>query len=218
MTVLSAALVPDGQMKRFQLFAIHDQAWCPRTLRDAETEHLQFAIAATSPYAAMDPILVSALRRAGAWEVLDLCSGAAGPRFWLNPILAAQGLRASVCLTDKYPNSRSSGQSGCAGERAIRYHPTPVDAICVPEELTGFRTLFTAFRHSLALEPPVSLAEGARSLRRFSRCEPIKRGVLPGGSPPFRSQGRRPARASPPAPAILKTRFQDKPARCSLES
>ena len=83
------------------LIEIHDQDWCPRAVRDGETDYLQFVIATTKPYAAMVPILAAALRRTGARQVLDLCSGAAGPWLWLQPVLAEQGVSVSVCLTDK---------------------------------------------------------------------------------------------------------------------
>jgi hypothetical protein len=46
-------------MKRFHLIEIHDQDWCPKTVRDAETDYLQFTISATTPYAAMAPILAA---------------------------------------------------------------------------------------------------------------------------------------------------------------
>jgi hypothetical protein len=70
-------------MKRLHLIEIHDQDWCPRTVRDGETDYLQFVIAATKPYAAMVAILAAALQRTGTRQVLDLCSGAAGPWLWL---------------------------------------------------------------------------------------------------------------------------------------
>ena len=31
-------------MKRLHLIEIHDQDWCPRTVRDGETDYLQFVI------------------------------------------------------------------------------------------------------------------------------------------------------------------------------
>jgi hypothetical protein len=98
-------------MKRLHLFEIHDQNWCPRTVRDAATDYLQFTIAATKPYAAMVPILAAALQRTGARQVLELCSGAAGPWLWLHPVLAERGVNVSVCLTDKYPNREAFGRS-----------------------------------------------------------------------------------------------------------
>jgi len=50
-------------MKRLYLVEIHEQKWCPRAIRDAETDYLQFVVAKTQPYAAMVPILADALQR-----------------------------------------------------------------------------------------------------------------------------------------------------------
>jgi len=132
-------------MKRLHFIEIHDQKWCPRAIRDAETDYLQFVIAKTKPYTAMVPILATALQRTGTRQILDLCYGAAGPWLWLQPVLAERGLNVSVCLTDKYPNLSAFGPSSRPTNQAIRYHPQPVDATRVPEELTGFQTMFSRF-------------------------------------------------------------------------
>src|SRR5258706_902683 len=94
-------------MKRLHLFEIEDQPWCPRTVRDALTDYLQFALVTMKPYTAMVPLLATALQRTGARRVLDLCSGAAGPWLWLHPVLAGMGVSRSVCLTANYPNNEA---------------------------------------------------------------------------------------------------------------
>jgi hypothetical protein len=149
-------------MKRLHLFEIHDQEWCPRAIRDAETDYLQFVIAKMKGYAPVVPVLAAALQRTATRQVLDLCSGAGGPWFWLRPILAEQGLNVSVCLTDKYPNRDALGPSGQLKDQAVRYHAQPVDATRVPDELTGFRTMFTAFHHFRPVEARAVLAHAVR--------------------------------------------------------
>jgi hypothetical protein len=151
-------------MKRFHLFEIHDQEWCPRAIRDAETDYLQFVIAKTKPYAAMVPILATALKRNGTRQILDLCSGAAGPWLWLRPVLVKQGLNVSVCLTDKYPNPEALGPSNGLNptHQTIRYHLEPVDATRIPDELVGFRTLFSAFHHFRPEQARTILADAVR--------------------------------------------------------
>src|SRR5262245_26595592 len=134
-------------MKRLHLIELEDQEWCPRTIRDAATDYLQFVLSATKPYAGVIPILAAALQRTGARHVLDLCSGAAGPWLWLQPVLTERGIPVSVCLSDKYPNMEAFGRSSCLTNQTISYHPQPVDATRVPNELPGFRTMFTAFHH-----------------------------------------------------------------------
>jgi hypothetical protein len=165
-------------MKRLQLIEIEDQDWCPRVIRDAVTDYLQFTIAATKPYAAMVPILASALQRTGTRHVLDLCSGAAGPWLWLHPVLAERGVNVSVCLTDKYPNREAFDQSSSSTDQAITYHPQSVDATRVPSELVGFRTIFTAFHHFRPEQACAVLVDAIRMRQGIGVFEVTQRRVL----------------------------------------
>jgi len=167
-----------ASMKRLQLIEIHDQDWCPRTVRDAETGFLQFTIAATKPYAAMIPILATALQRTDARHVLDLCSGAAGPWLWLHPVLAGQGVNVSVCLTDKWPNMEGFDQAGGLTHQAIRYHAQSVDATRVPGELPGFRTMFTAFHHFRPEQACAVLADAVQKREGIAVFEATHRSGL----------------------------------------
>ena len=165
-------------MKRLHLIEIHDQDWCPRTVRDGETDYLQFVIATTKPYAAMVPILAAALHRTGAREVLDLCSGAAGPWLWLQPVLAEQGVSVSVCLTDKYPNLEAFRQSNRLTPHSISFYPQSVDATRVPEQLTGFRTLFSAFHHFRPEQACAVLADAIHKRQGIAVFEGTQRSIL----------------------------------------
>jgi hypothetical protein len=142
-------------MRRIQFIEIHEQAWFPNSIRDQITEMLQFGfdfIKAYSPIvtrlqAALDSTkLVSPDGRA----IVDLCSGGGGPWFHL----ARQLHRTSddergfqIWLTDKYPNSSSHQNANRACENRITFYPESVDATKVPQELKGFRTMFTSFHH-----------------------------------------------------------------------
>ena len=165
-------------MKRFQLVEIEDQAWCPRTIRNALTDYLQFTLAATNLYASVIPILTGALQRAGARQILDLCSGAAGPWLGLQPLLAGKGVSVSVCLTDKYPNTEVFGRSSRLTGQAVTYHPCPVDATRVPAELAGFRTMFTAFHHFGPGQARAVLADAVRARRGIGVFEATERSAL----------------------------------------
>ena len=144
-------------MSRLHLFEIHDQPWCPRSLRDALTDFLQFTINLGRTYAAIVPMLRDAIVRSGATSVLDLCSGAGGPwRGWLRePRGDTPGFPVPVLLSDKFPNR-------AAGKGAVPFHPSPVDATAVPADLTGFRTIFTAFHHFRPPEARAILADAVR--------------------------------------------------------
>jgi hypothetical protein len=165
-------------MKRFHLFEIEDQPWCPRTLRDALTDYLQFALVTMKPYAAMVPLLASALQSTGARRVLDLCSGAAGPWLWLHPVLAEMGVSVSVCLTDKYPNKEAFARLSSVTHQAISYHPQPVDAARVPGELLGFRTMFTAFHHFSPEQARAVLADAVCQRQGIGIFEAGQRSIL----------------------------------------
>jgi hypothetical protein len=134
-------------MGRLHLFEIHDQPWCPRSLRDALTDFLQFTINLGRSYAAVGPLLRDAVARTGAARVVDLCSGAGGPWRALR-----HDIPVPVLLTDKYPNRAARAGS-------LPFHEEPVDATAVPAELRGFRTLFTSFHHFRPPEARAILAD-----------------------------------------------------------
>src|SRR6185503_9312626 len=165
-------------MKRLHLIEIHDQAWCPRTFRDGETDYLQFVMAAAKPYAAMVPILAAALQRTGTRQVLDLCSGAAGPWLWLHPVLAGRGVNVLVCLTDKYPNMEVFERLNRLSHPGVSYHPHPVDATRVPGELPGFRTMFSAFHHFRPEQACAVLADAVRMRQGIGVFEGTQRRPL----------------------------------------
>lgn len=139
-------------MGRLHLFEIHDQPWCPGSLRDALTDFLQFTINLGRSYAAVAPLLRDAVARAGATRVVDLCSGAGGPWRTLR-----HEIPVPVVLTDKYPNRAPPPRVG-----SVRFHSVPVDATAVPPDLRGFRTLFTSFHHFRPAEARAILADAVR--------------------------------------------------------
>ncbi|HEX4066801.1 MAG TPA: class I SAM-dependent methyltransferase [Acidobacteriaceae bacterium] len=132
-------------MRRQRWFEIHDQPWFPRFLRDLTTEALEGMWASNRTYHPIAGRLRDALERAGADRVVDLCSGGGGPWLVLYDEVAA-GREIEVCLTDFYPNERMMLRAmGHNSEIAARTEP--VDARCVPAELPGFRTIFSALHH-----------------------------------------------------------------------
>jgi len=160
-------------MGRLQLFEIHDQAWCPPSLRDALTDFLQFTITLGRSYAPIVPMLRDAITRTGATRVVDLCSGAGGPwRAWLRkPRGMAPGFDVPVVLTDKYPNRLA--QSG-----SLPFHTVPVDATAVPAQLDGFRTLFTSFHHFRPADARAILADAVRRRQGIGVFEISRRAPL----------------------------------------
>lgn len=135
-------------MQRQSWFEIHDSPWFPAYLRDLVTEALEAIWNTNRTY---DPIagrLRDALRRSGSRTVIDLCSGGGGP--W--PALydsIADGQPLSVQLTDRYPHAGFAADSCDPGSApaGISACSQSVDARCVPENLRGFRTIFSSFHH-----------------------------------------------------------------------
>jgi len=135
-------------MRRLHLMEIHEQSWFPQSLRNFVTDTLQFTWNLADVYGPIVPRLRDALRRAGARRIIDLCSGGGGPWLRLHGSLVEHGSPPiKVCLTDKYPNAQAFDFAESVSKHTIRFHPRPVDAMRVPRNLSGFRTLFTSFHH-----------------------------------------------------------------------
>ncbi len=131
-------------MRRFNLFELHDFAWCPKILRDGLTDFLEISIDRLDSYGAIRKQVLGLLCHSETDRVIDLCSGAGGPWVhWLRKGL----VHSRVTLTDKYPNAELNDRLARSGEKALRYRLESVDALAVPPELKGVRTMFTAFHH-----------------------------------------------------------------------
>ncbi|HTV82357.1 MAG TPA: class I SAM-dependent methyltransferase [Acidobacteriaceae bacterium] len=145
------------RVRRQRWFEIHDRPWFPGFLRDLTTEALEAVWNENHTYRPIAARLREAVARSGAEQIVDLCSGGGGP--W--PGLyddAAAGLR--VWLTDLYPNVRLLREWL---PRGLTVRAEPVDASAVPEELRGFRTVFSSFHH---FDPPAARAMLEDAFRR----------------------------------------------------
>lgn len=130
-------------LPRLHLGEIHEQPWCPAPIRDGATGCLNILATAARQYDRVQPLLAAALAHSRARRIVDLCSGGGGPWPRLAPRLADQV--DEILLTDRYP----SAQAQVVAQRSptLRAWPHAVNAARVPPQLTGFRTLFTAFHH-----------------------------------------------------------------------
>jgi len=157
-------------MRRIQFIEFHEQPWFPSLLRDYVTDALQFGFNFLKLYGAVAPLLQSALDASESRSIVDLGSGGGGPWFHLSQNLHApisQNLHApnfeapteesgkfqgnpaglQIWLTDKYPNLGALRNVDAAAKNQIRCYADAVDAMKVPRELKGFRTMFTSFHH-----------------------------------------------------------------------
>lgn len=148
-------------MKRRHLVELEDLSWWPRQFRDAATDYLAAAIRHAKVYNQIAPRLATAIKRSGATQVTDLCSGGGGPWPDLLPALRAAGADVPVCLTDKYPNT-SALTRVTTTTPGIRFETGSVGATDVPPRLSGFRTVFTAFHHFRPADARAILAAAVR--------------------------------------------------------
>jgi hypothetical protein len=135
-------------MKRIDIEELHEQAWLPGILRDYMTDALQFVMGVGGVYRPAMRLLIGAVDSAGARRLVDLCSGGGGPWPWLyKSVTNGRGGDFHIVLTDKYPNLPAFEKARADSNGAIDFWPGPVEASHMPENLTGFRTMFTSFHH-----------------------------------------------------------------------
>jgi len=134
-------------MRRLQLAELEDLAWFPAILRDLATDYLQIMLHVSNPYAPVASRLRQTLDAAGECHILDLASGGSGPWARLLPLLATDGGPVHVTLTDRYPNIAAYEALARRFPGTVTFAPEPVDVRRVPHELTGLRTIFSAFHH-----------------------------------------------------------------------
>lgn len=133
-------------MARKHLFEFIDQRWFPVTIRNYETDFLQFLSNKTKLFVPIVPILLKGLKNTKSNQLLDLGSGGGGAFLSLNDELIQQEPSIQIQLSDYYPNIEAFNYTI---EKAsnIRFCVKSVDARNVPQDLNGFRTLFLTFHH-----------------------------------------------------------------------
>lgn len=134
-------------MQRQHLFELEDLPWFPSTIRDLATDYLHFIESWVSLDRAVAPLLADAMRITGTNQIVDLCSGGAGPVPSLLAQLDAEGVTATATLTDLFPNAAAMQRVSEESGGRIAFAREPVDAGAVPQRLKGVRTLFNAFHH-----------------------------------------------------------------------
>lgn len=134
-------------LPRLQLFEFEDLPWFPKILRNYMTDFLSQAARMTGLFDDSFEVLAGVIRTSGVTTILDLASGGGGGLPPVAARLKREFPNLKVYLTDLYPNSS-------ANEKTVAHYPniysavtTPVDAMNVPEDLTGIRTMFLSFHH-----------------------------------------------------------------------
>lgn len=130
------------------LFEFTDQKWCPPFLRQYMTDYLHFVIKKANIYKPSVIIIKDVLGKTGETQILDLCSGSGGGVDLLQKELSSLcGTEIKVTLSDKYPNKESFELLKQRSFSGLDYIEASVDALNIPDNLKGVRTIFSAFHH-----------------------------------------------------------------------
>lgn len=166
-------------MSRMHLFELEDQPWFPRMIRAYMQDHLRFMGDWSGPaYQGFAEKLKAAMERVGQRTILDLCSGGGGPIKTILRILQTQGFTATAQLTDLYPNIAAYEQLAYESGGSIQGYSSPVNAINVPRELTGFRLVANGFHHFRPEDATKVLADAVTKQQSIAVIEMISRSAL----------------------------------------
>ncbi len=165
-------------MRRIHLFEFTDLPWYPQEFRRIQTDYLQFVTSFGSGHKNLIPLFMKAMQCASTTQIVDLCSGAGGPWMELKEHFQKAGLPITIKLTDKYPHPGIIKQWKERATLGIEYFPKSVDAMNVPPQLTGMRTLFEGFHHFAP--------EQARSILQDAADKKVAIGIFEASlKPPF---------------------------------
>ena len=165
-------------MRRIHLFELEDQAWFPAAIRNLATDYLHFVQTAVALHRPMAPLVADALRAGRTTQIVDLCSGGAGPLPELLRDLAGRGIHATATLTDLFPNVPAFERAVAEGAGAVTFASQPVDARAVPGQLTGLRTIFNGFHHFKPDDASAILRDAAASNQPIAIFEVSQRSLL----------------------------------------
>lgn len=134
-------------MRRLHLFELEDLDWVPRVVRDGGTDLLDLSFAKMGFYDGVVPKLTALLGTTHASRIVDLCSGGGGAALTVRRLLRAAGDETELVLTDRHPNAAGVERVRALGDARTTYRAEPVDALSVPTELAGVRTMSGALHH-----------------------------------------------------------------------
>lgn len=134
-------------MNRHHLFEFHELDSFPSQLRDFATDVLSYFAGSTKIYQVIAERLWEAVVCSKATQIIDLCSGGATPIVTVWEKLVNDSHAVSMVISDKFPNLAAFRYLEQKSEGRISAVYRSVDARAVPENLDGFRTLFTSFHH-----------------------------------------------------------------------
>lgn len=135
-------------MRRYHLIEFEDLENFPVKVRNGITDYLRFFISLFRIYSPVPGILKEYMEKTGEMEILDLCSGGGGETMLLiNELDKQAGKKYKITQSDKFPNIKSLEYVKQKTNGRIGYIEKSIDAMNVPIDLPGFRTIFSSFHH-----------------------------------------------------------------------
>ncbi len=135
-------------MGRFQAIEFEDFKWFPATLRNFMTDVFHINMIRFDLYKCIMPLIKDAMAKTGQKAIIDLCSGGSGPLAQVQQTISDEyDYPVTVTLTDKYPNIPAFKRLEAESSGGVGHIEYSVDATDVPEDIDGFRTIFSAFHH-----------------------------------------------------------------------
>lgn len=133
---------------RFHLFEFEDLPWFPDVIRVGGTDYLRYLLIATELYKPCIILLNETLKQTGEMKIVDLCSGGGGYIEQVyNELKRISSENFSFTLTDKFPNIETYKHLQNKTNGELKFDNRSVDAVNVPADLKGVRTMFSAIHH-----------------------------------------------------------------------
>lgn len=144
--------IPTGPRRdnsmRIHLFEFEDLPWFPNLIRDGGTDFLRYLLTITDVYKPIIPLISEALTQTNETTIIDLCSGGGGYNEKLfKRLLESSAKKITIILTDKFPNHEAYNIIRARTAGGIDFVNHSVDAANVPNDLKGFRVMFSAIHH-----------------------------------------------------------------------
>jgi len=135
-------------IRRRQFIELEDIEGFPKWIRDYGTDFLRYVCNLLHPFDVLEERVAHMMREMEVDQIVDLCSGGAGPLMdFINGLEKHGALLKKVTMTDKYPNIPAFAYTSKLSQGRIGYSNASIDASNVPATLPGLRTLFNSFHH-----------------------------------------------------------------------
>lgn len=134
-------------MGRIHAPEFEDYSWFPSGLRNFMTDFLEHVAHKFDFYKDLTPFLVKGVKASGTNTIIDLASGGGGDYVKIGERVASEIPDIKIKFSDYYPNIEGFKRAVKKGGDKFSYIESPVNAMDVPADHKGLRTMFLSFHH-----------------------------------------------------------------------